>query len=61
MLAELLDKYAQHGISQLDDLAVLEVPPISALGSPKDIADRFGSAQKLKDAVSKLGELLYAA
>lgn len=61
VLAELLDKYAQHGISQLDDLAVLEVPPISSLGSPKDIADRFGSAQKLKDAVSKLGELLYAA
>ena len=27
----------------------------------EDIADRFGSAQKLKDAVSKLGELLYAA
>jgi type I restriction enzyme, R subunit len=61
VLAGLLDKYAQHGISQLDDLAVLEVSPISSLGSPKEIADRFGSAATLREAVSKLGELLYAA
>jgi len=33
-LTQLLDKYAEHGISQLDDLHVLEVPPRSALGSP---------------------------
>jgi type I restriction enzyme R subunit len=61
VLAGLLDKYAQHGISQLDDLEVLEVPPISALGTPKEIADRFGSAEKLREAVTQLGELLYAA
>lgn len=45
----------------LDDLAVLEVPPISVLGSPTDIAARFGSSQALRDAVNKLGELLYVA
>ncbi|MGI9016992.1 MAG: EcoAI/FtnUII family type I restriction enzme subunit R [Euzebya sp.] len=61
VLAGLLDKYAQHGISQIDDLAVLEVPPISALGSPTEIAARFGSADELRHAVTKLGELLYAA
>jgi len=61
VLAGLLDKYAQHGISQLDDLKVLEVPPISALGSPQEIAGRFGSAQELRVAVVELGELLYAA
>jgi type I restriction enzyme R subunit len=61
VLAGLLDKYTQHGISQLDDLGVLEVPPISALGSPTEIANRFGSADKLREAVAKLGELLYVA
>ena len=61
MLAALLDKYAEHGISELDDLGVLEVPPISGLGSPTEIASRFGSPQKLRDAVSKLGVLLYVA
>ena len=61
ILAQLLDKYAAHGISQLDDLAVLEVPPISGLGSPAEIAGRFGSPAALRDAVHTLGELLYAA
>jgi type I restriction enzyme R subunit len=61
VLARLLEKYAEHGISQLDDLAVLEVPPISAFGSPTEIASRFGSTDKLREAVGKLGELLYVA
>jgi type I restriction enzyme R subunit len=61
VLAQLLDKYDQHGISQLDDLHVLEVPPLSELGSPAEIAGRFGSPAALRDAVETLGELLYAA
>ena len=61
VLAQLLDKYDEHGISQLDDLHVLEVPPLSALGSPAEIAGRFGSPAALRDAVETLGELLYAA
>lgn len=61
VLGHLLDKYAEHGVSQLDDLEILQVPPISSLGSPAEIAGRFGSAEALRDAVSKLGELLYAA
>ncbi len=61
VLSHLLDKYAELGIGQLDDLGVLQVPPLSSLGSPTEIADRFGSADALKDAVARLGELLYAA
>jgi type I restriction enzyme R subunit len=61
VLARLLDKYTEYGITQLDDLGVLEVPPISTMGSPTELADRFGSADALHHAVSKLSELLYAA
>ncbi|MGH3025080.1 MAG: type I restriction-modification enzyme R subunit C-terminal domain-containing protein, partial [Gaiellaceae bacterium] len=61
VLAQLLDKYAEYGIGQLDDLGILEVPPISALGSPAEIAGRFGSPAALREAVEGLGELLYAA
>lgn len=61
VLAQLLGKYAEHGISQLDDLGVLKVPPLSSLGSPTEIAKRFGSNDALQEAVAKLGELLYAA
>jgi type I restriction enzyme R subunit len=61
VLAELLEKYAEHGIDQLDDLHVLEVPPLSAMGSPSEIAARFGSVDELRGAVERLGELVYAA
>lgn len=61
VLAALLDKYADHGISQLDDLGVLQVPPLSTLGSPAEIAGRFGSAAEMRTAVEALGELLYAS
>jgi type I restriction enzyme R subunit len=61
VLNYLLDKYAEHGIGQLDDLGVLQVPPLSSLGSPAEIAARFGSPEGLKGAVMKLGELLYSA
>lgn len=61
VLTYLLDKYAQHGIGQLDDLGVLQVPPLSSLGSPAEIAARFGSSEELKGAVVRLGELLYSA
>jgi type I restriction enzyme R subunit len=61
VLAYLLDKYAEHGITELDDLGVLEVPPLSSLGTPAEIAARFGSADALRSAVSRLSELVYVA
>jgi type I restriction enzyme R subunit len=61
VLAYLLDKYAEHGIGELDDPAVLEVPPLSSLGTPVEIAARFGSAHALRTAVSRLSELVYVA
>ena len=61
ILSALLEKYAEHGIGQLDDLAVLEVPPLSSYGSPLEIADRFGGPERLRQAVERLSDLLYAA
>lgn len=61
VLSYLLDNDAEHGISQLDDPGVLQVPPLSSLGTPVEIANRFGSADALRAAVSKLGELVYVA
>ncbi len=61
VLSRLLDKYAEHGIDQLDDLSVLQVPPLASLGSPSEIAARFGSATDLRAAVGALADLVYAA
>jgi type I site-specific restriction endonuclease len=61
VLEDLLDKYAEHGISQLDDLRVLEVPPLDRHGSVVDIASRFGGSGKLRSAIVEMEEMLYAA
>lgn len=61
VLELLLRKYSEHGVSQLDDLNVLQVPPLSGLGSPREIAARFGGVDDLRTAVQDLRELLYAA
>ncbi len=51
VLDDLLEKYADHGVDQLDDLSVLEVPPLTRHGSPVEIAERFGGAEGLRRAV----------
>jgi type I restriction enzyme R subunit len=61
VLQELLDRYAEYGVSQLDDLTVLRMPPLDKLGSPVEIAARFGGAEQLRTAVAALQEHLYAA
>jgi len=61
VLDELLAKYAEHGVDQLDDLAVLQVPPLSELGSPAELAARFGGVDKLRAAVGELQDHIYAA
>jgi type I restriction enzyme R subunit len=61
VLDALLEKYAEHGTAQFVIPDVLKVPPISERGNVIEIADLFGGAEKLKQAVSELQSLLYAA
>ena len=61
VLDELLAKYARHGVDELGDLAVLAVPPLDGLGSPAEIARRFGGAEALEDALVELQKCLYVA
>lgn len=61
VLDELLAKYTEHGLDQLDDLAVLQVPPLSELGSPAELAAQFGGVDQLREAVNQLQDHLYAA
>jgi type I restriction enzyme R subunit len=58
----LLEKYAEFGIAELEEpLEVLKVAPLNELGTPVEIAARFGGGGQLRGAVDKLGALLYAA
>lgn len=61
VLQELLEKYVEYGAAQFRIPDVLKVPPISEHGNVIEIAALFGGADKLREAVSELQELLYAA
>ncbi len=60
VLSDLLEKYTDFGMTQLDDLRILEVPPLSERGTPPEIAAFFGGPTELRRAVSDLQVLLYA-
>jgi hypothetical protein len=60
-LNELLEKYAEHGTAQFVLPDVLELPPISQHGNIMEIAGLFGGPDKLREAVTRLQRLLYAA
>lgn len=59
VLNDLLDKYTDHGVTQLDDLQILEVAPLSERGTPLEIAGFFGGSGQLRQAVSELQSMIY--
>jgi type I restriction enzyme R subunit len=61
ILDELLEKYAEFGTAQFKIPDSLELPPISTHGNVSEIAETFGGAEALRDAVHQLQNLLYAA
>jgi type I restriction enzyme R subunit len=61
VLDDLLDKYIDEGVGQLEDLAVLSVPPLTRHGTAVQIAAKFGGAPQLRRAVAELEALLYDA
>jgi type I restriction enzyme, R subunit len=61
ILDELLDKYTEHGTAQFVIPDVLELPPINEHGNVIEIATRFGGVDQLRQAVTQLQTLLYAA
>ena len=52
VLEELLEKYAAHGPAELS-AASLRVPPLSELGSPVELAGRFGGPDGLRSAIAR--------
>lgn len=60
VLEALLDKYANDGISQLENRAVLRLDPFRQMGSPANIARFFGGNQEYISAVKELEHLIYS-
>ena len=59
VLEALLDKYADEGISNIEDIKVLSVQPLTEFGSPVQIIKEFGSKEKYLQAVRELENELY--
>lgn len=59
ILEALVDKYADEGLENLEDIKVLQVLPLSRLGSPLEIVREFGGKAKYLQAVQELENELY--
>jgi type I restriction enzyme R subunit len=58
VLEALLDKFEEHGSTELTTRALL-VAPLNTMGSVSDLAARFGGAEKLHHALDELGKRLF--
>jgi type I restriction enzyme R subunit len=59
ILGELLERYTEYGTDQLRLPDALRIPPISDHGNAMEIAAKFGGAELLREAVSRLQAVLY--
>jgi len=60
ILDTLLEKYADYGIGEFDQLShILQVSPFDRYGSTYDIYQLFGGAEKLLQAVDEMQKFLY--
>ncbi|WP_278912509.1 EcoAI/FtnUII family type I restriction enzme subunit R [Deinococcus wulumuqiensis] len=61
VLDKLLDKYADAGVGQMEDLQVLSLPEFKELGTPVEIVRQFGGKAGLQQAIKELEDELYSA
>ena len=59
VLDVLLVKYADEGLLNLDDAAVLRIPPLNELGTPVQLINAFGGREQFLAAVHDLQDALY--
>jgi type I restriction enzyme R subunit len=61
VLEALLDKYADQGIENMENIQILTIPPISDFGSVTEIIKVFGSREAYDKAIKELENELYNA
>jgi len=60
VLEALLDKYADEGITTIENNEVLSIDPLTEFGTPPEIIRMFGSKEKYNRAIGELEKELYA-
>jgi type I restriction enzyme R subunit len=61
VLEALLDKYADGGIENIEDMKILQVNPFDAFGSPIEIVKLFGGKRQYQQALIALEQEIYKA
>ena len=61
VLEALLEKYADEGVGQIESTKILNVAPISDLGTPIEIVRQFGGKKNYEQALQELTQALYSA
>ena len=59
VLEALLDKYADEGIENIEDMKILQVNPLDQFGSPVEIIELFGGKQQYQQALAELENEIY--
>ncbi len=61
VLEALLDKYADEGIENIEDIKILKVNPFDDIGTPMEIVSLFGGKKQYMQAITELEQEIYAA
>lgn len=59
VLSSLLDKYAESGIANIEDMKVLTVEPLKGLGTPTELVKAFGGKTQYLAALRELEAEIY--
>jgi len=59
VLEALLDKYADEGIENIEDMKILTVNPLDQFGSPLEIVQLFGGKKQYLKALTELEQEIY--
>jgi type I restriction enzyme R subunit len=55
----LIDKYAEEGIENIEDIKVLNVNPFTQFGTPIEIVRAFGGKEQYLEAIKQLEAIIY--
>ncbi len=61
VITALLDKYADGGVENIEDMSVLRIEPFTQFGTPAEIIGLFGGKAKYLAALEELEKQIYAA
>lgn len=59
VLQSLLDKYADEGLANLEDVNILRLDPFNAMGTPMEIIQEFGGKTEYLKAIHEIESELY--